>query len=130
MLTVHLVRLVQVLLDLESGKVLGGDSTKFCKKLLDGAKKLDSVHAEQFIRNKIQKLFTYTNQIIDMVNANAATSEKIDKLAEELEIEELDCIEHYLGLKHQELSEALAPLLTDCRKRMSKILSGFQKQRW
>jgi len=117
------------ILDLKSGKVINGKSDKFCKKLLKHARQLDSDHAELLIKNKLTKVYAATNLCQKLINKIFSENE-IDKFISDLDIDEIDLIESYSKLKHPDLTDEIAEMASLCRKKMSKIMSGFEKQKW
>ncbi len=117
------------ILDLKNGKVINGKSNKFSKKLLKRARQLDSDHAEQLIKKNITKFFAATNLCLKIVT-NKVAEEEIDRFISDLDIDEIDLIETYTKFKHPDLADQISETATHCRKKMSKIMSGFEKQKW
>ena len=117
------------ILDLKDGKVINGKSNKFSKKLLKRARRLDSDHAEQLIKQNLTKLYAATNLCLKLI-AKTIEEEEIDKFILDLDIDEIDLIESCAKLKHPDITEQITETASLCRKKLSKIMSGFEKQKW
>ncbi len=119
-----------VLLDLKNGKVMGGTSNKFLKKIIKKAKQLDSERAEKNLTEKIREFNSASNEIFEMVKKNKINDSKIDKLISKLDLDELELMASYLTAKHPKLSDEILAVISTCRKKMDKVLSGFEKETW
>ncbi|NVM55420.1 MAG: hypothetical protein HWN66_17065 [Candidatus Helarchaeota archaeon] len=119
-----------LILDLTKGKVSGGRSNIFCKKLLKQARQLDSSQAELVIKHKLKKVHASTQELLNMITQHRVSPQAIEDFVTDLTEDEFGCIENYMNLKHPELSEKATEAISLCRKKMSKILSGFEKQKW
>ncbi|MFX1451719.1 MAG: hypothetical protein ACFFCM_12795 [Promethearchaeota archaeon] len=119
-----------ILVDLKKGKVSGGTSNKFCKKLINRAKQLDSEQAEHKIKDNLKDFLSAKNTLLEMVRENKVSDKNIDKVIKDLDIDELDLIETYLTSKHPDISAPIADAISECRKKLDKVLSGFGKETW
>ena len=120
----------EVCLDLTKGKVSGGNSNKFCKDLLKKVSKLDSGEGERIIQKELQKFSSLSNDFITIIKNKQKAPENIAKFVEDLDLNELEFIDVYVRLKHPELSKEIKKLTAECKKKISKIISGFEKQKW
>lgn len=91
---------VGVALDLKNKKVLRGKSSNFCKNLLNKARDLELNQAEQYIRERLQKIFSVIDKIHEMIIQKSVTTTAIEPFIENLDFDDLEFIETYLKLKH------------------------------
>ncbi len=119
-----------ILVDLKKGKVTGGESNKFCKKLINRAKQLDSEQAEQKIKQDIKKFLATKNKLLKMVKEDNVTTSNIDDLISDLDLDELDLIGTCLMSDNPDISTKLNDTISECRKKLDKVLSGFGKETW
>ena len=120
----------QVCLDLTKGKVIGGDSNKFCKDLLKKVSKLDSGEGEKIIQKELDAISSQMRNFIALVKNKQRSPEDVDNLVKDLDMNKLEIIEIYAKLKNPDLSKDIKKLSGECKKRISKIISGFEKQKW
>ncbi|NVM01904.1 MAG: hypothetical protein HWN67_06190 [Candidatus Helarchaeota archaeon] len=119
-----------ILVDLKKGKVNGGESNKFCKKLINRAKYLDSEQAEQKIKNSIKSFISAKNELLEMVEEDKVNPINIDNLIANLDLDELDLIGTCLTSSHPDISTKITNTISECRKKLDKVLSGFGKETW
>lgn len=121
---------MNLLLDLKKGKIIGGKSNRYCKKIINLSRQLDSELAEQKIKEKIQEFQSRANEILDMAIGDKISSKKIDIFIKNVDIDELELIEAFLIEKNSNISKEITDVISMCRKKMDKIISGFEKEKW
>lgn len=119
-----------VIMDLKKGKVRGGNSNKFCKKLINQTRDLDSSQAEKSMGERFQKFSSSVEKLLEMIKQNQINDARVDDFIADLDLDELEFIEIYAKLKDPAMSEKISQTIATCRKKMDKILSGFEKERW
>lgn len=119
-----------LIINLNKGKVSGGPSNLFCKKLLKRARQFDSSHGEIAIKKNLQKIHSATKELIEMITQRLVVPASIDKFIVDLDTDELEFIKILAISQHPDIEKKIDATAAACRKKMSKILSGFEKQKW
>ncbi|HUX99134.1 MAG TPA: hypothetical protein VMV49_06235 [Candidatus Deferrimicrobium sp.] len=120
----------EIILDLYGKKVIEGKSNNFCRNLINNAKRLDSKQAEKNITDNLQKIHHSADILFKMVTENKLDSHQLEIFTTGLDLDELDFIETYAKLQYSQHAKDITKAVFACRKKMSKILSGFGKQKW
>ncbi|MFX0095900.1 MAG: hypothetical protein ACFFBD_29445 [Candidatus Hodarchaeota archaeon] len=72
-----------IVVDVNSGKIQGGEPCRFCKKLLDKTRKLDHQAAEQLITEEILDLVSKANNLIETASFEQDEDAKVQALQEQ-----------------------------------------------
>ncbi|MFX0133161.1 MAG: hypothetical protein ACFFDN_05910, partial [Candidatus Hodarchaeota archaeon] len=70
------------------------------------------------------------NKLLEMVKEDKVTSSNIDNLITNLDLDELDLIGTSLISDHPDISNKITNTISECRKKLDKVLSGFGKETW
>jgi len=70
-----------VIVDLEKGKVFGGESNKFCKELLNSLKGLDEHAVEEKVNNKISEIVTSASILAELAMRKEVSNSDISAIA-------------------------------------------------
>lgn len=118
------------IIDLHKGKVFYGNSNNYCKKCLKRARQLDSGQAEQLMNAYFTHFQAAVTDFVDIVTQNNPHQTSLDNFIEKIDEDELDFVENYAASKHPLLFDKIKETSMICRKKMSKIYSGFEKYKW
>jgi len=119
-----------VAVDLKNKKVLRGNSCNFCKNLVNKARLLEPSQAEQYIKEQLQKVYSITNEIHEVILQNKISSLETKSFLNDLDLDELEFIEAYMISTYPKLSREIPKAISLCRKNVSKILGAFGKEKW
>ncbi|NHI91206.1 MAG: hypothetical protein EAX96_01800 [Candidatus Lokiarchaeota archaeon] len=119
-----------LILDLEKKKISSGKSNNFCKNLINRIKNMDSINAEKELNKSLTKFYSRAKLLQDVLNKKENFNTKIDEFIKDLDFDELDFIENYLKFQVPKLESYITTIVKDCKKKMSKIISGFEKETW
>ncbi len=119
-----------VAVDLRNKKVLRGNSSNFCKNLMNKARLLEPSQAEQYIKDLLQKIHSVIDKIHEIIVKNMIPSLETEEFLRELDLDELEFIEAYMVSTYPKLLKEIPKAISLCRKNVSKILGAFGKEKW
>jgi hypothetical protein len=121
---------IGVALDLKNKKIIRGNSSNFCKNLLSKVHNLESNEAEQYIKERLQQIYSIADKIFEMIVEKSVPLTSFDPFLKDLDFDDIEFIETYLKSQHPNLIKEISKTISLFKNKISKILGGFGKEKW
>ncbi|MFX1255276.1 MAG: hypothetical protein ACFFCZ_26985 [Promethearchaeota archaeon] len=82
-----------IVVDVNSGKIKGGQSSRFCKNLIEKARRLEHNEAEKMIREEILHMLSEVNNLVEIASLERDEKAKIQALDQQTKKLDKDMVE-------------------------------------